>query len=238
MQETEKFYNGGILEDHSLTVTSTGAVVSANLEKSGGGDLSLIFDGTFTNFVATPSAATVALTAGTDISPTLNYVYIPESTGLLTASTVSFPTTGQFVPVATVLCQSAASVLTYGAYKVHAWTDHLANDQDQGHLSHLNEWIRNQNATWLTGNLLTPTITTNVGTPDNFDIATASGTILQLHKHTMPARNTGTGDSVYVVNDSATAYNRVTDGTDILNVGHDALVAMLANQGISATKVL
>ena len=216
MQETEKFYNGGILEDHSLTVTSTGAVVSANLEKSGGGDLSLIFDGTFTNFVATPSAATVALTAGTDISPTLNYVYIPESTGLLTASTVSFPTTGQFVPVATVLCQSAASVLTYGAYKVHAWTDHLANDQDQGHLSHLNEWIRNQNATWLAGNLLTPTITTNVGTPDNFDIATASGTILQLHKHTMPARNTGTGDSVYVVNDSATAYNRVTDLNTLL----------------------
>ena len=37
---------------------------------------------------------------------------------------------------------------------------------------------------------------------------------------------------------ASVAYNRATDGTDILNIGHDALVSMLANQGISATKVL
>ena len=34
------------------------------------------------------------------------------------------------------------------------------------------------------------------------------------------------------------AYNRATDGTDILNIGHDALVAMLTAQGISVTKNL
>lgn len=36
----------------------------------------------------------------------------------------------------------------------------------------------------------------------------------------------------------AVAYDRATDGADVLNIGHDALVASLAGQGISATKVL
>lgn len=37
---------------------------------------------------------------------------------------------------------------------------------------------------------------------------------------------------------ASVAYNREIDGTDILNIGHDALIAMLANIGISATKAL
>lgn len=37
---------------------------------------------------------------------------------------------------------------------------------------------------------------------------------------------------------ASVAYDRTTDGTDILNIGHDALVATLAQQGISATKSL
>ena len=37
---------------------------------------------------------------------------------------------------------------------------------------------------------------------------------------------------------ASVTYNREVDGTDILNIGHDALVAMLANQGITATKSL
>lgn len=34
------------------------------------------------------------------------------------------------------------------------------------------------------------------------------------------------------------AYNRATDGADILSLAHDILIAELANVGISATKVL
>lgn len=37
---------------------------------------------------------------------------------------------------------------------------------------------------------------------------------------------------------ASVAYNRATDGADILNIGHDALVAMLTQQGISVTKDL
>ena len=40
------------------------------------------------------------------------------------------------------------------------------------------------------------------------------------------------------IQDAIVPYNRDTDGTDILNIAHDALVAQLALQGIVATKVL
>ena len=37
---------------------------------------------------------------------------------------------------------------------------------------------------------------------------------------------------------ASVAYDRATDGADILNIGHDALIAMLAQQGLTATKNL
>ena len=67
---------------------------------------------------------TVALTPGTDVSPTLNYIYVLESTKALTASTAGWPAT-EYAPIATVFCQSAAGAQADGLYKVHAWTDHL-----------------------------------------------------------------------------------------------------------------
>lgn len=206
-----KIFNNAVLEDTDTTVASNGVdTVTLSYEQSGGGDLSLFFDASFTIFDSTP-AATVNLSIGSDTSPTLNYVYIPKSTKTLTASTVGFPTTEQHVPVATVLVQSAASAATDGVYKVHAWTDHLSNGDDQGHLSHVNRWIREQHATWSSGGLLTPTITTNGGALDNVDISTSAASVLQLHDHSFPAFDTSTGSHVYVVNDATTAYKRITD---------------------------
>jgi hypothetical protein len=82
-------WNGAILETISITVTSNGTVVTANLEKSGGGDLTLSFSDNFSTFDCTP-AATVSLAAGSYVSPTANYIYIPQSTKTLTASTSGF----------------------------------------------------------------------------------------------------------------------------------------------------
>lgn len=201
-----KVFNGSILEDHTTSVSSNGTTVTVSLEQTGGGDLSLFFNGGFSAFDSTP-AATVNITAGTDTSPQLNYVYIPQSTGVLTSSTSGWPA-AQHVPVGTFLCQSAASVQTYGVYKHHAWTDHLSGSDNQGHVSHINRWIRSQNATWLTGSQLTPTVGLL-----QFDVATAAGTMLQLHEHATDAFDTATGSDVYMVNDNTTPYKRVGDLT-------------------------
>jgi hypothetical protein len=200
-------WNGAIIETAAVTVTSDGATITFSVEQSGGGDLTVVFSDGFYAWDTTP-ADTITLTAGSDTSPQINYVYFLQSTKALTVSTSSFPS-AEHAPLATVLCQSAASLQTDGAYKVHAWTDHITDTNDQGHLSHLNAWIREQNATWMSGVAPTLTITPNGGVPDNVIFTNASGSVLQLHPHVFPAFG-GTPD-VYTVNDSVTPYNIVTD---------------------------
>ena len=203
-----KFWNGSTLEPAVVTITESAGTVYANVEKSGGGNFHIFFDNDFTLFDAS-SDGQVALTAGSDSSPTLNYVYIPQSTNVLTASTVGFPST-QHAPIATVLVQSAADVAAEGPYKVHAWTDHLANGNNMGHVAHINYWIRQQHATWVSGMLLTPTYTPQAGL-DNIDVAVSAGNALQLHPHDTPTYDTSTGSTIHVVNDFATPYNEITD---------------------------
>jgi hypothetical protein len=220
-----KIFNGSILEDHVIDVTSNGTTVTLTLQKTGGGDITVFFNGRFYSIDTTP-AISVELTAGSDASPTLNYVYIPESTHTLTTSTVGFPA-AQHIRVATVLVQSAASAQLYGLYKVHAWTDHLSSGISMGHLADVNYWIRQQNATWQSGCALTPTIVTNAGVPDDVEIAIASGIVLQLHTHSIPVIDTAAGHSVYVVNSTVTPYLRVTDLNGLLT---DSLGASMSGR--------
>lgn len=205
-------WNGAILETEAIVVTSDGATITLSVEKEGGGDLIAVFSDGYYIWDTSP-ADTVTLTQGSDTSPVLNFIYFLQSTKVLTASTSNWPTT-EHIPIATVLCQSAASLQTQGAYKVHAWIDHVVGADDMGHMSHLNFWIRHQEANWLNGVSQTYTITPNGGSPDNVIFSNASGKVMQLHCHTFPAF-AGTPD-VYVVNDSVTPYNVVTDLNSLL----------------------
>ena len=210
LADANQFFDGAMLDQPDVNVTSNGTVISLSLEKSGGGDIRVVFSTGVTVLDTTP-AATISLTAGSDVSPQINFIYIPESTKVLTVSTSGFPVGSEFSPVATVLCQSAASLQTDGAYKVHAWTDHASSDVNNGHLAHVNHWIRHQPATWQSGAALTPTITINGGAEDNIDVATTVGEILQLHDHAYPAFDTAVSSEVYVVNDFTAAYTKITD---------------------------
>lgn len=217
LDQRQALLNGGVLETAAVTVTSDGATVLLNLEQVGTGDLTLYFSTGEFVFDSTP-IATVSLTPGSDTSPTLNYVYVLESTKALTVSTSFWPA-AEHVPIATVNVQSAGGVQTDGAYKVHAWTDHLSEMSDNGHISHVNAWIRNQHSRWISGVALTPTVAAG----GVFDVATTSGVVLQLHDHVMPARDTGAADSIFVVNDPVTAFKKVgslgAELTDSLGVG-------------------
>lgn len=199
-------WNGSILETTDVDVTSDGATITLSVQKESGGNLTVVFSDGFDNWVTAPD--TIALTAGSDTSPQINFVYYLQSNKTLTVSTSAFPSE-EHAPIATVFCQSASSLQTDGAYKVHVWTDHVTRTDDQGHVYDINSWIRGQNATWVDGVVQTYTITVNGGSADNVIHTSASGNILQLHSHTFPAFS-GTPD-VYVVNDNATPFNKVTD---------------------------
>jgi len=200
--DMRRLFDGSVVETIGITVTSAGGVITFTLDKNGGGNLTVIFAGKEIILDCTPPC-TITLTAGTDTSPTLSYVYIVLTNGVptLTVSTTGFPTTS-YAPVATVLCQSAASLATDGAYKVHAWTDHINKSTENGHLSHIGAKLRAFNATWTSG---------CAGADLSSDaVTTTAGSIFQLHPHTMPALDTAV-DGVWVVNDSDAAYTKITD---------------------------
>jgi hypothetical protein len=215
-------WNGSLLETSSVVVTSDGATITCSVEKAGGGDLTAVFSDGFDIWDTTPPD-TVSLTAGSDISPQLNFVYYLQSTKTLTVSIVNWPIT-EHVPIATVICQSAASLQTDGAYKVHVWTDHVGNVNEQGHIYDLNFWVRQQNAMWQAGVVQTFTITTNVGVPDNVQITTTAGNVLQLHPHIFPSFP-GPSPDYYVINDPTVPFNVVTDLNALLTDSTGASMA-------------
>lgn len=205
------FANGSVVDESSQTITSDGATVSFNIERSGGGDLIVQFGWRNFFFDSTPAAA-IALTAGSDDVPTQNFVYFTRSweTVILNKNTTGFPLT-EHAPLAEVYVQSAASVQTDGPYDHHAWTNEIGNWQ--GHLDHINFWVRHQPATWLgpTGVDPTTTVVVNGGAIDNVYAATTAGRMLQMHQHAVPVRNMQTWDPARVVNDFTTKFDRITD---------------------------
>lgn len=206
VSDTMLFTAGSYIDNPDVNVTSDGATITLSVEKSGGGDLRVMFLTGLYIWDTTP-AVTLTLTAGTDTDPVLNSVYFDGATKTLSASTTGFPDADK-IHVAEVLCQSAASTQTYGIYGQRNWTDHLSSSTC-GHLSHINQWIRGQHATYMNGVVPTLTITVNGGAADDLVYTTTAGEVRQLHHHDFDAQ-TGTPD-VYVVNDPTTTYKRITN---------------------------
>jgi hypothetical protein len=200
--DNNKFYNGSILEDHTVTITTTPTVTTINVIEVGSrGFLSVILNEKYTKVF---EPINIALVNGTDTAPQENFVYINDL-GVITVSTSGFPTAQQYAPIATAMVQSAASANTYGVYKLHAWNDELASTSGQGHLSHINKWIRNRPSTWESGVVLT---TVEGVTQPTIPIAYSSGFVYQLHPHVFPAFNTATGSDLYEINNPTTPYVR------------------------------
>ncbi len=209
------FYNGTFVETFTAAVTEAAGTVTMSLEKSGTGDLTMQFSDGHILLDTTP-AATIALTTGSDTSPTTNYIYIPQSTKVLTKSTSGFPTAAEHIKVAFFLVPSATFVAANGLYVQQNWNDHDADVNNQGHMSHIAEHIRYSNAVWFSG-------LSGAGTSDyltiaggTVDLKIASGVVYQLHRHIKPAFDTSGGDMVLVKNWSGTAYNDITNLFDIV----------------------
>lgn len=200
-----RFVLGTTLESAEVTVTEAAGVVSLNLSQLGGGNLTLVFSDGFYTF----TAGSVVLTAGTDTNPVENRVYVDQATKLLVATTASDWPDVEMVRVATVVVQSATGVATDGPYKLHQWQDHA-----DSHLQHINEWIRTQPATWLSGCIPSVNITTNAGTPDDVVFTSTDGDVFQLHHQSFPAFS-GTPD-LFVANDFATPYLKISDLNEAL----------------------
>ncbi|MHA2064688.1 MAG: hypothetical protein ACXABY_09970, partial [Candidatus Thorarchaeota archaeon] len=213
---SRQFANGTFKESFDALITSDGVTITCTLDTASGvTGLSTQFSDGVTDFTV---PATVTCTAGTDVSPQANYIYVLQSTGALTKSTSDWPAT-EHIKVAFVLVPSAAFVQSNGVYVNQNWNDHLAGTDNQGHLSHIAERSRLQGAIYhdgIGGAGTTDYVTITSGSPDVIDLKVATGTIYQMHRHTVPAFDTSGGDEFLVPNDSVTAYTTGTDLADFL----------------------
>jgi hypothetical protein len=221
MSTALRFFYGVIAEKFNATVTSDGATVTMSLENTDTNeDLTAIFNSGRHSIDTTP-AATLTLTAGSDSSPTENYVYILESAPTtLALSTTDWPA-AEHIKIAFFLVPSAAEVQDHGVWVNQNWNDGTA-DESTGHMIHMAENMRltmggsvyhsGVDANGVDGYV---TITTNGGALDNVDWVSTAGVSYQMHRHTIPAYNMGTGDDAHVVNWNGDAYHEIADINEI-----------------------
>ena len=207
-------FNGSFMETFDALCTSDGATVTASLEQSGGGDLTMRFSDGLEVLDCTP-AQTIALTPGSDVAPQPNYLFIPLSTKVLTKSTSFWPADAEHIKVAYILAPSAAFVQSHGCYVNQNWNDHAEGTDGQGHMLHMTARIRTGGALYFSGldpNGATSYITASAGVTE---LKITAGLVAQLHLHTTPAVDTSVSSSVMVKNWSGDAYHEIHDLFDI-----------------------
>lgn len=209
------FFNGTLVQSPTVTISESAGTVTVSLTGPGTSDLTLRFSDGLTTFDATP-AATIALTVGSDTSPQGNFIYILQSTKVLTKSTSDWPAV-EHIKIAFFECPSAAFVAANGVYSMHIWGDGRQDSTSQGHMSHITERQRRMGARWFSGvagNGVNDYVTRGAGTTD---FKSTAGIVYQLHRHTFDAFDTSGGDVMLVKNWNGDAWHDLTDLYDIVD---------------------
>lgn len=178
------FWNGVFREKFDFTVDSDGVIITGSLQPSDGHpNLTMMFSDGFVTLVTSPPA-TIALTAGIDSNPQVNYVYILQSTKVLTVSTSSWPVF-EHIKVAELALKSAVVTALEGSMRNQNWNDAVQDRNFQGHLSHIGEKLRQFEAQWDSG--VEGSVVIDTGpTPDAVYVKTTAGNVYQMHKHSFP----------------------------------------------------
>ena len=88
-----KFFVGSTLDEPSLSMVSSGGIITVSVQKAGGGDIRYRTDINTETLVCDPVPQTVNLIPGTDSTPVTNYVYIDHSINDVVVNTTGFPET-------------------------------------------------------------------------------------------------------------------------------------------------
>jgi hypothetical protein len=203
----QNFWNGTFREPFDFRVTEDAGTVTGTITPSNGHpDMTMIFSDGF-EILDTDPGATIDITAyvGTDEVPLLCYIFIPQSTKVLTADT-SWPDGVEHIRVAKLFLQSAVTTGTSGALRNQNFNDEIQNtNTNQGHLSHMGQRIRAMVSEWDSGTEATLTVADTA----NSYVSITSGKVFQMHEQVYPALSMPS-DNMEVVNDPDGAYTPIT----------------------------
>jgi len=223
------FWNGTIRESFFFDIVDdgTGGLKGQLSPADGHPDLTAFLSDGFYMIPTTPPLE-VALIAGTDSIPQMNYVYIVGSTKTITVSTSGFPNNIEHIKIGSYYLQSASVTLGNGPLKSHPWNDHVvSNHSFQGHLSHITQRLRQEGAKWSSGTEGGSTIVS----PTEAYITVTGGIVYQLHEQIFPAFDTQLVDEHFHV------WNAFTDPfaetSNVYDVDEDSLGNSLNNSSFS-----
>ncbi len=207
--------NGTFAEPFDALVTSDGATVTLTVTNSVSGNLTMQTSAGDVTFITSSPTNEIILTAGSDTSPTNNFIFIPQNTGVLTKSTSDFPTDAEHIKVGYFLVPSEGFVQTNGAYVNQNWNDPLKLTSDQGRISSFGERSRRLGAKYHAGidgngtdGYLTPTAS-------NVELKVTAGVVYQMNRHVTDPFDTSTGDVVLVNNWPGDPFHDITNLFDI-----------------------
>jgi hypothetical protein len=202
-------FDGIINETFNFTTSSDGVTVTGLLENvDPTRNLTLRILPPYT-FDTTTSPATITLTPGTDSAPITNYVFIPATTKLLTTSTSGWPA-GTYCQVAQLEVGDPITVQSDGGcVRNQNINNHLKTEGNNGHIVHMNDWMRERYASHRSG-----TEGSLTGTPTNGYIQVTGGVVRQVHNQIFPSISMPI-ENIRIVNDFTTAY-RITDNLNTI----------------------
>lgn len=206
-------FNGTFLETIDFTIAEAGGTVTGSLEQDSSGDLTQVFSDGFTTLDTTP-ALTIDLTAyvGTNAVPKEVFVYVLQSAKtVMAASNTDWPAT-EHIKIANLLLKSAVTTGTDGGALVNRnWNDHAKGSDGQGHITHIEQRLRQEPTQWDSGVALTlknaagaELTTSNSSTA--VELVSTAGASYQLHKQVFPAF-----DMFITATDDAHITNQPTD---------------------------
>lgn len=201
-------WDGAFVESFDFLVTSNGSTITGSLVNTNPTrTMTGIFSSGFHTFDTATAPLVIELTAGTDSTPQKNYIYIPETTKVLTLSTTGWPTGTEHIKISDSFVKTAVTTQTDGVLVNRNWNDHIKQEGNNGHILHLAENLRGKDAEWTSGTEGSVTVAGGA----TIDIAVTGGKISQLHEQTFSAFDTSVGDKLEVVNDFTSSYFATSD---------------------------
>lgn len=231
-------FNSCAIEQQDVFLVRDAGSWYVETELVGGGDLNTQFSGDWFLLDCTTGtgvggrARSNALTMGTDADPRDFFAWVelqgaPGSEVAVLRAGTSLPADPTpHAQIARGSVWSDTKTTSEGPLSWQRTTDAIAHN-GQGRMHHIGDWIRGQNATWMSGCAPTATITNQAGLPDLVQLTTASGVVKQMHDQTWPAYDIST-DGLWVANASGLGtlneWERVTDSNALLETALGATI--------------
>lgn len=174
---------------------------------------------------------TIDLTVGTDLLPTVHFIFTEIVTGVPTmkSSTVGFPTSGDFAVIGRVLLQSQASVLANGPFADLFPDEEIFDNDLRGHLSHINDRLSELDAAYLSGIDITVVPTTGGGTATEVTFSSTAGRAFELHAEDIEAFDITQVSPVALANIPNEGTQTPDQLTQVTNIGTDLIGLTCAN---------